>query len=109
MLRLTLPIGMPLERSGCSDLQWSAPPFEHERRAHFDAHAVAARLDDEVTPQIGGKSAARGGFGIGPHRLGARRHPGGIAGEPGRMSREHDLPGEGSDQERRGQRAEKLD
>ena len=58
MLRLALPIGMPLERSGCSDLQWSAPPFEHERRAHFDAHAVAARLDDEVTPQIGGESAA---------------------------------------------------
>ena len=108
-LSIGLPIGMSLECRGRSDLQGSAPPLEHEWRAHLDAHAVAARIDDEVTSQVGGKSAAGGGFGIGPDGLGACRHPGGVAGEPGRLSREHDLPGEGSDQERRGQRAEELD
>jgi hypothetical protein len=108
-LPIGLSIGMPLERRRRSDLQWSAPPLEHERRAHLDVHAVAARLDDEMTSQVGGKSAAGGGFGIDPDGLGACRHPGGVAGEPGRVSREHDLPGDGGDQERRGQCAEELD
>ena len=83
---------------------------DHDRHPHANVDPpVAPRPHDQPPSQVRRQRAARGRAGIPAHRLGPCGDPRRVARQPGRVPRQHELPGGERRQEHRGQDAQQLD